>query len=181
MRAIQIQTYGGPEVLAHVDVPEPRVGGGQALIEVEAAGVNFIDIVYRRGVYKVPTPFTLGVEAAGTVSEVSPDVQHVKVGDRVACAQVSTSYLSGGTVLGTYAQFAVAPAEILVPLPESIDAATGAALMLQGMWAHALSRDCFPLKSGQTAFFHAGAGGVGLLLTQLAAGIGVRVFVTVGT
>jgi NADPH2:quinone reductase len=171
MKAIQIHSTGGPEVLQLAELPIPEPGPGQVLIRVEAIGVNFIEIYFRKGVYKSPLPFTPGSEACGTVEELGPGVTGFKSGELVA----STS------VLGSYAEYALVPAAQLVRVPESLSPEKAAAAMLQGMTAHYLAFSTFPLKKGDTALVHAGAGGVGLLLTQIAARIGARVITTVST
>jgi NADPH2:quinone reductase len=171
MKAIRVHATGGPDVLRYEDVAQPAPGPGQALVKVEAAGVNFIDIYQRRGLYPVPLPFTPGQEAAGTVAAVGPGVADVKPGDRVAYTGV----------LGAYAEYAVVPAERLVVLPEGMDARQGAAAMLQGMTAHYLACTTYPLKPGDACLVHAAAGGVGLLLCQVAKRRGARVIGTVST
>jgi NADPH2:quinone reductase len=171
MKAIQIHATGGPEVLQLAELPIPEPGPGQVLIRVEAIGVNFIEIYFRKGVYKSPLPFTPGSEACGTVEELGPGVTGFKSGEMVA----STS------VLGSYAEYALVPAAQLVRVPESLSPEKAAAAMLQGMTAHYLAFSTFPLKKGDTALVHAGAGGVGLLLTQIATRIGARVITTVST
>lgn len=172
MKAIRIHRTGGPKVLKYEDAPEPQPGEGQAVVRIEAVGVNFIDVYFRTGLYMPPSfPYTPGMEAAGTVSSVGPGVTEVRVGDRVAYAMQA----------GAYAEYAAVPAWKLVNLPEGVHARQGAALMLQGMTAHYLCRSTFPLKSGHTALVHAGAGGVGLLLTQIARKLGAEVITTVGT
>jgi NADPH2:quinone reductase len=171
MKAIQICETGGPEVLTLADLPIPRPGPGQVLIRVEAIGVNFIEIYFRKGVYKAALPLTPGSEAAGTVEEMGPGVTGFAAGDTVA----STS------VLGSYAEYALVPAVQLVKVPAGVSMEQAAAAMLQGMTAHYLAYSTFPLKAGNTALIHAGAGGVGLLLTQIAARLGARVITTVST
>jgi len=171
MKAIQIQAVGGPEVLGLVDLPIPQPGPGQVLIRVEATGVNFIEIYFRKGTYKSSLPLIPGSEAAGTVEELGPGVTGFKTGDAVA----STS------VMGSYAEYALVPAAQLVKIPEGLSMEHAAAAMLQGMTAHYLTHSEWPLKAGETALVHAGAGGVGLLLTQVAARIGARVIATVST
>ena len=171
MKAIRVDAPGGPEALRYEDVPGPRPQAGEALVRVEAAGVNFIDVYHRTGLYKVPMPATLGQEGAGTVLEVGSDVRDVAPGDRVAWA----------SVLGSYAEKAVVPANRLVRLPDGVSTRDGAAAMLQGMTAHYLATSTYPLKSGDACLVHAGAGGVGLLLTQIARMRGARVFTTVST
>ena len=171
MKAIRVHSYGGPDVLSYEDVPDPTPGAGHALVRVEAAGVNFIDVYQRMGTYKIPMPFTLGQEGGGTVSAVGDGVTAVKPGDRVAWT----------SILGSYAEQAVVPAERLVVLPQGMSTKQGAATMLQGMTAHYLSHSTYPLKPGDTCIIHAGAGGVGLLLTQIAKLRGARVMTTVST
>jgi NADPH2:quinone reductase len=171
MKAIQIHETGGPEVLTLAELPIPQPGPGQVLIRVEAAGVNFIEIYFRKGTYKSALPFTPGSEAAGTVEELGPGVTGFVAGDAVASV----------SVLGSYAEYALVPAASLVKLPEGLSMQQAAAAMLQGMTAHYLSHSTFPLKSGDTALVHAGAGGVGLLLTQMAKRLGARVISTVST
>ena len=171
MKAIQIHETGGPEVLTLADLPIPQPGPGQVLIRVEAVGVNFIEVYFRNGVYKAALPLTLGSEAAGTVEELGPGVTGFAAGDAVASV----------SVLGSYAEYALVPAAALVKVPESLTMQQAAAALLQGMTAHYLSHSTFPLKAGDTALVHAGAGGVGLLLTQMAVRLGARVITTVST
>ena len=171
MKAIQIQSTGGPEVLQLVDLPIPQPGPGQVLVRVEATGVNFIEIYFRKGVYKTAFPMIPGSEAAGTVEELGPGANGFKAGDAVA----STA------MMGSYAEYALVPAAQLVKVPEGLSMEQAAAAMLQGMTAHYLSHSTFPLKAGDTALIHAGAGGVGLLLTQMASRIGAHVITTVST
>jgi NADPH:quinone reductase len=171
MQAIQIQETGGPEVLHLVDLPIPQPGPGQVLLRVEATGVNFVEIYFRKGVYKSALPFTPGSEAAGTVEELGPGVTGFAAGDLVASA----------SVLGSYAEYALVPAAQLVKVPAGLAPEKAAAVMLQGMTAHYLAYSTYPLKAGDTALVHAGAGGVGLLLTQMAVKSGARVFTTVST
>jgi NADPH2:quinone reductase len=171
MKAIQIHETGGPEVLRLAEVPIPQPGAGQVLIRVEAAGVNFIEIYFRKGVYKAALPFTPGSEAAGTVEVLGPGVTGFNAGDRVASV----------SVLGSYAEYALVPAAQLVKVPAGLTPEQAAAAMLQGMTAHYLSHSTFALKAGDTALVHAGAGGVGLLLTQMASRLGARVIATVST
>ena len=154
MKAIQIQQPGGAEALQLVDIPVPKPKPNEAVVEIAAAGVNFIDVYLREGRYKAPLPFVNGQEASGVVSEIGADVKTVKPGDHVAYAGP----------LGAYAEYAAVPAERLVPIPSGVSDRDAAAAMLQGMTAHYLAYDTFPLKSGQTALVHAAAGGVGLLL-----------------
>ena len=171
MQAIQILTTGSPDVLTLRDLPTPTVGSGEAFIRIEASGVNFIDTYFREGRYPARLPYTLGQEAAGTVTAIGPNVSTVKVGDRVAWCGIP----------GTYAQFAVAPVSRLVQIPESVTAAQAAAAILQGMTAHYLSHSAYPIQTGDEVLIHAGAGGTGLLLIQMAKARGARVFTTVST
>lgn len=172
MKAIRIHKNGGPEVLVFEDVPVPEPQAGEAVVKLHARGLNFIDVYFRKGVYKAPQfPFTPGMEAAGVVTAVGANVDEVKVGDRVAYAMV----------MGAYAEYASVPSSKLVKLPDGIDFNQGAAIMLQGMTAHYLTHSTFPLKPGATALVHAAAGGVGLLLTQVARLLGATVYATVGT
>ncbi len=171
MKAIQIQQPGGAEALQVVDIPVPKPKLNEAVVKIAAAGVNFIDVYLREGRYKAPLPFVNGQEASGVVSEIGADVKIVKPGDRVAYAGP----------LGAYAEYAAVPAERLVPIPNGVSDRDAAAAMLQGMTAHYLAYDTFPLKSGQTALVHAAAGGVGLLLVQMAHNLGARVIGTVST
>ena len=171
MRAIRVHGYGGPEVLTWEEQATPSPEAGQALVRLEAVGVNYIDIYHRTGLYKNPLPFTLGLEGAGVVEGVGPGVSEVRVGDRVAYQGVQ----------GSYATHALVPAARLVALPAGLDARTGAAAMLQGMTAHYLVHATYPLKPGETALLHAAAGGVGLLLIQMAKRRGARVLGTVST
>ena len=171
MLAIRIPTTGGPEILRADDIPVPTPAAGEVRIRVEAAGLNFIDTYQRSGLYAVPLPFTLGAEVAGIVSAVGAGVTEWVPGDRVATAKAS----------GGYAAEALAPAAHVVKIPAGVTTATAAALMLQGLTAHYLVTDTFPLKPGDTALVHAAAGGVGLLLVQLAKRRGARVIATVGS
>ena len=171
MKAIQIHETGGPVVLKLADLPIPQPGQGQVLIRVEAVGVNFIEIYFRKGLYKASLPLIPGSEAAGTVETLGPGVTGFAEGDAVASV----------AVLGSYAEYALVPAAQLVKVPAKVSPEQAAAAMLQGMTAHYLAYSTFPLKSGDTALVHAGAGGVGLLLTQMAARLGARVITTVST
>lgn len=171
MQAIRVHAAGGVEVLCHEHVPEPRLEAGQALVRIEAVGVNFIDIYQRTGQYPIPLPATLGQEAAGVVAAVAADVTSVRVGERVAYAGV----------LGAYATLAAVPAARLVRVPAAISSRQAAAVMLQGMTAHYLACSTHPLKLGDTCLVHAGAGGVGLLLCQVARMRGARVIATVSS
>jgi len=170
MRAIRIESVGGPEVMKLVELPTPAPGSGQALVRVEAAGVNFIDIYQRSGVYKIPLPFTPGQEGAGVVEAVGDGVREVRGGDRVAWAGPP----------GSYATHLVAPAARLVPIPRGVDSRSAAAAMLQGMTAHYLVTDTFPLRPGHMCLIHAAAGGVGQLFCQLASRAGAHVIGTAG-
>lgn len=171
MNAIQMQKTGGPEVLELQDVPRPEPKAGEVLVKVEAVGINFIDIYRRQGAYKVALPHIPGTEAAGTVQAIGEGVIELNVGDRVA----------GVAFVGAYADYAVSPAAQLVKIPEGVSSLQAAAVMLQGMTAHYLAHDVYPLKSGDTCLIHAAAGGVGLLLTQLAKRLGARVIGTVSS
>ena len=171
MKAIQILQTGGPEVLALAELPIPQPGPGQVLIRVEAVGINFIEIYFRKGTYKAALPLVPGSEAAGTVEELGPGVTGFAAGDAVASV----------AVLGSYAEYALVQASALVKIPEGLSMQQAAAAMLQGMTAHYLSHSTFVLKPGDTALVHAGAGGVGLLLTQMAVRLGARVISTVST
>ncbi len=171
MKAIRVHEVGGPEVLKYEEIPVPTPGPGQAVVKIEAIGLNFIDCYFRTGLYKTALPFIPGMEAAGTVTATAPDVTEIRVGDRVAYAPH----------IGAYAEYAIVPAERLVKLPDGLDARSAAAAMLQGMTAHYLAFSTYPLKKGDTALVHAAAGGVGLLLIQIAKMRGARVFGTVST
>lgn len=171
MRATVIRELGGPEVLVTEEVLMPGAGRGQVLVQIAAAGLNFIDTYHRTGLYEVELPFTPGLEAAGRVVEIGEGVTGYGVGDRVAYA----------TSPGSYAEYAAVEASVLVSLPDQVTFDTGAAAMLQGLTAHYLARDTYPLEPGDQCLIHAGAGGVGLLLTQIAKRLGAVVFTTVGT
>jgi NADPH:quinone reductase len=171
VKAIRVHRTGGPEVLRLEDVPIPEPGPGQLLVRVEAAGVNFTDIYHRTGLYKVQFPFTPGREGAGVVERVGQGVTTARPGDRV----VSES------AVGTYAEYTIVSAERAVAVPEGVEAPLAAAAMLQGLTAHYLAYSTFPLKPGDTCLVHAAAGGVGLLLCQIASRIGARVIGTAGT
>jgi NADPH2:quinone reductase len=171
MKAIQVKQPGGPEAMEVVDLPVPQPKASEAVVKLTAAGVNFIDVYFREGRYKAPLPIVLGQEGAGVVSAVGAEVASVKVGDRVAYCGL----------LGSYAEYAAVPAERLVAIPAGVSDQQAAAVILQGMTAHYLAHDTFPLKRGQTALVHAAAGGVGLLLVQMAHQIGARVIGTVST
>jgi NADPH2:quinone reductase len=171
MRAIQITETGGPDVLRLVELPDPSPGLGQLLVELAAAGVNYVDTYYRSGAYPMPLPFIPGSEGAGTVTAVGPDVGDVAIGDKVAWA---------GS-LGSYAELAVVPADQAVPVPEGVDIEIAAGCLLQGMTAHYLAVSVHAVQPGETVLVHAAAGGMGLLLTQLATARGGRVIGTVST
>jgi NADPH2:quinone reductase len=171
MQAIQVSQVGGPEVLTLTDLPVPSPKADEALVEIKATGVNFIDVYFREGRYPTQLPFVNGQEAAGVVLETGSEVTNVQRGDRVA-------YTSA---LGSYAQYAAVPAGRLVKIPDELDFEQAAAAMLQGMTAHYLLYSTYPLKKGETALIHAAAGGVGLLLVQMAKRIGARVIATAGT
>lgn len=171
MKAIQVKQTGGPDVMELADLPIPQPKANEAVVKIQAAGVNFIDVYNREGRYKLALPFVLGQEAAGVVSAVGSEVREVAIGDRVAYTMT----------LGSYAEFAAVPADRLVKIPAGVSEREAAAAMLQGMTAHYLSHDTYPLRKGETALIHAAAGGVGLLLVQMAHHIGARVIATVST
>ena len=171
MKAIRIHAPGGPEVMRLDDAPEPTPKAGEAVVKVDAAGLNYIDVYFRSGLYKAEYPLTLGLEAGGTVTAVGPNVSEVKVGDKVAYTGVA----------GAYAEYAAVPAARLVVLPTGVSTRQGAAAMLQGITAHYLATSTYPLKKGDTCLVHAAAGGVGLLLCQMARMRGARVLGTVST
>jgi NADPH2:quinone reductase len=171
MKAIQVKQPGGPEAMELADLPIPQPKPNEAVVKLAVTGVNFIDVYFREGRYKAPLPVVLGQEGAGAVTAVGADVHEVKVGDRVA--------FFGS--FGSYAEYSAVPANRLVKIPEGISDQQAAAAMLQGMTAHYLAYSTYPLKSGETALIHAAAGGVGLLLTQMAHNIGARVIATVST
>jgi NADPH2:quinone reductase len=172
MRAVRVHAHGGPDVLRSEEVAAPEPGAGEALVKVAFSGLNFIDVYYRTGLNKPPQlPFTPGMEASGTVVAVGDGVTEVSAGDRVAWSMV----------LGTDAEYAVAPAWRLAKLPDTVSFEAGAAVMLQGMTAHYLTQDTFPLNASHTALVHAAAGGAGFALTQVARLRGATVIATVGT
>lgn len=171
MYAIRVHEYGGPEALTYEEIPVPEPGEGEARVKIEAAGFNFIDIYHRDGRYQSKLPITVGVEGAGTVDAVGPGVELVKPGDRVAYA----------VQMGAYAEYAIVPAMKLVHVPDGVSTRQAAAVMLQGMTAHYLSHSTYPLTDQDTALIHAAAGGVGLLLVQMAKRRGTRVIGTVST
>src|SRR5947208_2242433 len=168
MKAVRVHAPGGPEALKYEDVPEPTPKPGEAIVKIDAAGLNYIDVYQRSGLYKLDLPLTLGLEAGGTVTAVGAGVTEVKMGDKVAYTGVP----------GAYAQYAAAPAQRLVVLPPGLHPKQGAAAMLQGMTAHYLACSTYPLKAGETCLVHAAAGGVGLLLCQIGRLKGVRVLGT---
>src|SRR5580765_5382797 len=171
MKAILVNVPGGPENLQLVDIPVPAPGPGQALVRIAASGVNFIDIYFRIGLYKADAPIALGSEGAGTVEAIGDGVTEVSPGDRVAYTMTR----------GSYAEYAVVPAAMLVKIPDHVEFHTAAAAMLQGMTAHYLTHSTFPLKAGDTCLVHAAAGGAGGLIVQMAKTLGARVFGTVST
>jgi NADPH2:quinone reductase len=171
MKRIQVTELGGPEKMQLAEVPTPTPGSKQALVRIAAAGVNFIDVYFRIGLYKADLPVTLGNEGAGTVEAIGPDVTEVAVGDRVAYAMAR----------GSYAEYALVPSAMLVKIPGHVDFPTAAAAMLQGMTAHYLTHSTYPLKSGDSCLVHAAAGGAGGLIVQMAKMLGARVFGTVST
>ena len=171
MKAIQVKHPGGPEAMELAELPVPNPKANEAVVKLAASGVNFIDVYVREGRYKAPLPVIPGQEGAGVVTAVGADVSSLKVGDRVAWT----------SVLGSYAEYATVPADRLVPIPAGVSDQQAASVMLQGMTAHYLSHNTHPLKQGETALVHAAAGGVGLLLVQMAHNIGARVIATVST
>jgi NADPH2:quinone reductase len=173
MKAIRVHEFGGPEALKLEEIPIPQPGPGQALVKIEASGVNFIDVYHRTGLYPAPLPRLMGVEGAGVVEAVGPEVSEVKAGDRVAYAFAGAP--------GAYGEYALVPSQRLVTIPAGVDTRKAAAAMLQGMTAHYLVRSAYFLKKGNACVIHAAAGGVGLLLCQMAKQRGARVFATVST
>jgi NADPH2:quinone reductase len=171
MQAIQITQTGGADVLQLRELPTPTPGSGEVLVRIEACGVNFIDIYLREGRYPSPLPFIPGQEAAGVVAALGPGVSDFKVGDSIAWCGIP----------GTYAQFAVAPVARLIAIPDGVTTRQAAAAMLQGMTAHYLAHSTYAIQRGDSVLIHAGAGGVGLLLIQMAKSLGARVFATVST
>ncbi|MEC8587525.1 MAG: quinone oxidoreductase [Pseudomonadota bacterium] len=171
MKAIRVNEHGGPEVLAFVDVDTPCIGEGEVLVKIESAGINFIDTYQRSGLYQIPLPSTLGLEAAGTVVETGANVTGLNIGDRVAYTNVA----------GAYAEFAAVPADKLVTIPDGVSFDQGAAAMLQGCTAHYLCMSTYPVKAGDRCLIHAAAGGVGLLLIQMVKMLGGFVIGTVST
>jgi NADPH2:quinone reductase len=171
MDVIRVEACGGPEVLTLTQTEPPEPGPGQVLVQLAAIGVNYVETYHRSGLYPSPLPFTPGGEGAGTVVAVGPDVSSPKVGDRVVA----------NSCAGSYAQFALAPADRVIPVPDAISDEIAAAALLQGMTAHYLLFDSYPVQAGDTVLVHAAAGGTGLLLTQWATALGVRVIGTVST
>jgi NADPH2:quinone reductase len=171
MRGIQIKRYGGPEVLEYGELPDPAPGTGEALVRVRVAGVNFTDVYQRTGTYPGVLPFTPGVEGVGIVEKIGSGVTDVKVGDRVGWVMIK----------GGYAELVTLPAQRLVPIPDDIDDRTAAALLLQGMTAHFLLTDCYRVAKGEWILIHAAAGGVGLLMAQIAHRLGARIIGTTST
>jgi len=171
MKAVRVKEYGGPEVMSYEDTDIPSLGPSGVLVKVEAAGINYIDTYQRSGLYKIPLPATLGLEAAGTVEEIGSAVTRFNKGDRVAYTSVA----------GAYAEFAAVPEDKLVNVPEGVSFAEGAAAMLQGCTAHYLSQSTYPIKNGDSCLIHAAAGGVGLILIQMAKNAGAYVIGTVST
>jgi NADPH:quinone reductase len=171
MHAIEVPQTGGPEVLSYVEKPQPSPGPGEVLIKSEAIGVNFIDTYFRSGSYPREVPFVLGTEVAGTVAAVGDGVTELGVGDRVVTAAAS----------GAYAEFATAPAYLTARVPSAVGLDVAASALLKGMTAHYLIKSVYPVKTGDAVLVHAGAGGVGLILTQWATSLGVRVITTVST
>ena len=171
MRAVLVDTFGGPEVLTVHDIEIPTAGPGEVIVKVAMSGVNFIDVYFRTGVYKMPPPVAIGNEAAGTVDSLGADVTGLVVGDRVAYAMAR----------GSYAEFSKVPAAQLVKIPDGVSFEHAAAIMLQGMTAHYLTHSTFALKAGDTCLVHAAAGGTGALVVQMAKAAGARVLGTVST
>ena len=171
MYAIEVTETGGPEVLSYVEKPEPTPGPGQVLIKADAIGVNFIDTYFRSGLYPRPLPFVVGTEVCGTVAAVGDDVAALNVGDRVVTAQAD----------GAYAEYTVAPADFVAYVPDAVSAEVAASSLLKGMTAHYLRTSVYPVQQGDTILVHAGAGGVGLILTQWATSMAVKVISTVST
>lgn len=171
MKAIRIHQTGAAEVMQYEEIPQSQPGAGEALVKLEAIGVNFIDTYQRSGAYKMPLPFIPGQEAAGIVQAVGANVSEVKPGDRVAYS----------SILGAYAEYALVPAARLVAIPDDLSTQQAAAVMLQGMTAHYLTCSTYPIKPGETVLVHAAAGGLGLMLVQIAKHRGARVIGTVST
>jgi NADPH2:quinone reductase len=171
MHAIEVAETGGPEVLTYVEKPQPKPGPGQVLIKAEAIGVNFIDTYFRSGQYPREVPFVVGTEVCGIIAAVGDDVAALGIGDRVVTAQAD----------GAYAEFCVAPADLVAYVPDGVPAEVAASALLKGMTAHYLIKSVYPVQQGDTVLVHAGAGGVGLILTQWATSMAVKVITTVST
>jgi NADPH2:quinone reductase len=171
MYAIEVAETGGPEVLSYVEKPQPSPGEGEVLIKAEAIGVNFLDTYFRSGQYPREVPFIVGAEVCGTVEAVGADVAALQVGDRVVTAQAN----------GAYAEYSVAPADFCAYVPDGVSPDFAAASLLKGMTAHYLIKSTYPVQEGDAVLVHAGAGGVGLILTQWATSLAVRVITTVST
>src|ERR1700748_175537 len=171
MHAIEVAEHGGPEVLNYVEKPRPSPTPGQVLIKAEAIGVNFVDTYFRSGLYPHDLPFILGAEVAGTVAAVGNGVTSFHVGDRVASADA----------VGAYAEYCVAPADVVAWVPDGVGFDVAAAALLKGMTAHLLIKSVYPVQAGDTVLLHAGAGGVGLILTRWATSLGARVITTAST
>ena len=171
MHAIEVEHTGGPEVLALVDKPRPSPGPGEVVIKAEAIGVNFVDTYFRSGMYPHELPFVLGAEVAGTVAAVGEGVAALRVGERVATADA----------VGAYAEYCVASADVVASVPDTVASEVAAAAILKGMTAHLLIKSVYPVQSGDTVLLHAGAGGVGLILTQWATSLGAQVITTAST
>jgi len=171
VHAIDVAEIGGPDVLTFVEKPLPAPGPGEVVIKAEAIGVNFVDTYFRSGLYPHDLPFVLGAEVAGTVARVGEGVTAMRVGDRVASADA----------VGAYAEYCVAPADLVAPVPDGVGCDVAAAAILKGMTAHLLIKSVFPVHPGDAVLLHAGAGGVGLILTQWATSLGARVITTTST
>ncbi|OBB65465.1 quinone oxidoreductase [Mycobacterium sp. 852014-50255_SCH5639931] len=171
MHAIEVSETGGPEVLRYVDAPQPAPGPGEVLIKAEAIGVNYIDTYFRSGQYPRELPFILGSEVCGTVAAAGDSADGFRVGDRVVSASAS----------GGYAEYATAPATLTAPVPDGVSSDAAASVLLKGLTAHYLLKSVYPVQAGDTVLVHAGAGGVGLILTQWATSLGIRVITTVST
>src|SRR5581483_11114403 len=171
MHAIEVAEHGGPDVLRYVDKPEPSPGPGEVLIKAEAIGVNYIDTYFRSGTYPRELPFVVGTEVCGTIAAVGDDVAALRIGDRVVTANAA----------GAYAEYCVAPADFVAFVPDGVPSDVVASALLKGMTAHYLLKSVYPVKAGDTVLIHAGAGGVGLILTQWATSLGARVITTAST
>ncbi|MDT5371006.1 MAG: NADPH:quinone reductase [Mycobacterium sp.] len=171
MHAIEISETGGPEVLTYVDKPRPSPGPSEVLIKAEASGVNFVDTYFRSGLYPHELPFVLGAEVAGTVAAIGDGVTTLRIGDRVASADA----------IGAYTEYCIAPADLVARVPDGVGFDVAAAALLKGMTAHFLIKSVYRVRHGDTVLLHAGAGGVGLILTQWATSLGARVITTAST